>query len=340
MKFLDSIKKFFFPTLVALSALSVSVSAAFYSVTGLSKLFAGASLEVIIMASSLEVSKLIIASLLYNYWDTVNRLLRVYLSIALLVLVIITSMGIYGFLSSAYQETATRSEIMNKEIAVLELKKKRYVEDRDYYMQEKESLSQNISELRKGLSNNVIEYRDRETGRIIRTQSSETRKTLQSQLDKAIVNKEETSNKLESLNDSISSLDIRILEVENQSDVASELGPLEYLSGLTNKPMDVIINILLLVIIFVFDPLAISLVIAANFAFSQAKMPEKKNEKTQEEDSEEDDMESFLVEDEEDNEEHDLEETEEQPDNQSEKVRDEKKSLLVRLKSIIKGFSN
>ena len=78
MKLIKELKNILFPTLVALSALSVSASAAFYSVTGLSKLFAGASFEVIIMASSLEISKLIIASLLYQYWDKLNKLLRFY----------------------------------------------------------------------------------------------------------------------------------------------------------------------------------------------------------------------------------------------------------------------
>ena len=71
-----------FPFIIALSALSVSASAAFYSVTGLSKLFAGASTEVLIMAGSLEISKLVIASLLYQYWDTINKVLRTYLSVA------------------------------------------------------------------------------------------------------------------------------------------------------------------------------------------------------------------------------------------------------------------
>ena len=70
-----------FPFLIAFSALSVSASAAFYSVSGLSKLFAGASLEVIIMAGSLEFAKLVTASLLYRYWDTINKTLRTYLSI-------------------------------------------------------------------------------------------------------------------------------------------------------------------------------------------------------------------------------------------------------------------
>jgi len=99
------IQRNLFPFLIALSALSVSASAAFYSVSGLSKLFAGASFEVIIMAGSLEVAKLVIASLLYQYWTDLNKILRTYLTIAAIILVLITSMGIYGFLSAAYQES-------------------------------------------------------------------------------------------------------------------------------------------------------------------------------------------------------------------------------------------
>lgn len=79
---INRIKRNIFPTIIALSALSVSASAAFYSVSGLSKLFAGATFEVIIMAGSLEAAKLIIASLLYQYWDTINKYLRTYLTIA------------------------------------------------------------------------------------------------------------------------------------------------------------------------------------------------------------------------------------------------------------------
>ena len=88
---LKNIKQGMFPFLIGFSALSVSASAAFYSVSGLSKLFAGASLEVIIMAGSLEFAKLVTASLLYQYWDTINKTLRTYLSIATIILVLITS---------------------------------------------------------------------------------------------------------------------------------------------------------------------------------------------------------------------------------------------------------
>jgi len=135
------------PTIIALSALSVSASAAFYSVSGLSKLFAGASFEVIIMAGSLEVSKLVIASLLYQYWDTINRYLRTYLTIAAVVLVLITSMGIYGFLSAAYQETYQKLTVNQNKIEFLENKAKFYEDDVNRYDEELERISSNISTL-------------------------------------------------------------------------------------------------------------------------------------------------------------------------------------------------
>lgn len=270
-KIIDFFQRFTFPTIIALSALSVSASAAFYSVTGLSKLFAGASFEVMIMAASLEFAKLVVATLLYQYWKELNKLLKVYLSIAAFVLVIITSAGIYGFLSSAYQETATKSKIVDKEISILELKKKRFEENRTYYISEKTKLDESINQLRGGLSNNVVQYRDKETGQILTTQSSGNRKTLETQLKTAVQTRDEVGLKLESMTDSITNIDLKVLDIESNSDLAGELGPLKYLSELTKVPMNKIVNYLLLVIVFVFDPLAISLVIAANFAFKMAR---------------------------------------------------------------------
>ena len=95
------------------------------------------------------------------------------------------------------------------------------------------------------------------------------------------------------MTDSISSLEVRILETSSNAELASELGPLKYLSELTNKPMNQIINILLLVIIFVFDPLAISLVIAANFAFDQLRKKNTKEEDDNDEMWNEEEMEDF-----------------------------------------------
>lgn len=265
-------KKRIFPTLIALSALSVSASAAFYSVTGLSKLFAGASLEVMIMAGSLEVAKLVVASLLYQYWSTINKVLRTYLSIAMVVLVLLTSAGIYGFLSSAYQDTANKASVVGKEAQVYKVKKERFEQNRADYQNEKQKLDEDISQLRNALSTgSTTQSVDKKTGQLVTKANNANRKTFETQLNSAIANKEIVENKLIATTDSISALDMKILDIESKAELSGELGPLKYLSTLTGKPMDQIINWFLLVIIFVFDPLAIALVIAANFAFKQLK---------------------------------------------------------------------
>jgi len=274
--FIKKIQERIFPFIIALSALSVSASAAFYSVSGLSKLFAGASLEVIIMAGSLEVAKLVIASLLYQYRKTLPRLLKIYLTSAAVVLVLITSMGIYGFLSAAYQETANKAGNIDAQIALVETKRDNIQGQLAVYNAEKESIDKAVADLRKGLSNNIIQYTNAE-GQLITTTSSSTRRALEKQLDQAVERQNELNSKVDGLNTQIFDYETEIVEIKTGNDIAGELGPLKYLSGLTGAPMDKIINILLLTIIFVFDPLAISLVIAANYAFEQLRPKTREN---------------------------------------------------------------
>jgi len=274
---LKKIQERIFPFLIATSALSVSASAAFYSVSGLSKLFAGAAFAVIIMAASLEVAKLVIASLLYQYRKTLPRGLKIYLTTATIVLVLITSMGIYGFLSAAYQETANKAGNIDAQIALVETKRDNVRDQLAVYNAEKSTINGAVADLQAGLANNVIQYKDRETGEIITTTSSSTRKALERQLDQAIERQTELNTKIDGLNTQLFDYETEIVEIQTGNDLAGELGPLKYLSGLTGIPMDKIINYLLLTIIFVFDPLAIALVIAANFAFEQIRKKYKKN---------------------------------------------------------------
>ena len=268
------IKRNTFPTIIALAALSVSASAAFYSVSGLSKLFAGASFEVIIMAGSLEVAKLVIASLLYQYWDTLNKGLRAYLSIATVVLVLITSMGIYGFLSAAYQDTYRQLTIKDNQTAFLTQKKDFYEKDVLRYDTELERISDNISTLSNAKATSIQVRDTTVSGGVRSTVSTAELRLSQKRIEVEEENRKAVQSKRETAADSLQRYQLQILELDNNTEVAGELGPLQYLSGLTGAPMDKIINILLLVIIFVFDPLAISLVIAANFAFDQAKPKE------------------------------------------------------------------
>ena len=269
------LKKGMFPFLIAFSALSVSASAAFYSVSGLSKLFAGAQLEVIIMAGSLEFAKLVTASLLYQYWDTINKTLRTYLSISTVILVLITSMGIYGFLSAAYQETYSKLSMVENEKSFIQQKINFYQNDVTRYDTEIERISSNISTLSNAKASS-IEVRDTTvSGGVRRTISTTELRMAQSRINIEEENRKSTQEKRIIASDSLQKFQLQVLKLDNNTEVAGELGPLQYLSSLTGYSMDKIINVLLLIIIFVFDPLAISLVIASNFAFEKA-YPKKK----------------------------------------------------------------
>ena len=265
-----------FPLIVALSALLVAGSAAFYSVYGLSKLFAGASIQVMIMAGSLEFAKLVVASLLYQYWDTINKWLRTYLTIACFVLMVITSGGIYGFLSGAYQSTATQSELLDKSLLILEQKQVRFEETKEDLTLEKNQINKSISDLRVSLSNpQQVSWYDKNSETVITSTSSSARRALQAELKTTIVDRENINIKIEAVMDSINKTDLVLLDKEISNEDERELGPLKYLAETTGKDMGQVVNWFLLLIIFVFDPLAIALVVASNMAFAKIKKPEE-----------------------------------------------------------------
>jgi hypothetical protein len=140
-------------------------------------------------------------------------------------------------------------------LAALETKKQLFEQNRDNYLTEKKSLTQNTAQLRSALTSEKLKGK----------------KSFERQITSASKSDEKVTAKLDVVNDSIFALENRILEIKTASTTTSELGPLKYISNLTGQSMDKIINWFLLIIIFVFDPLAIALVIAANFAFAQIK---------------------------------------------------------------------
>jgi hypothetical protein len=252
--------------LLGLSALFVAFNAAFFSVSGLSKLFAGAAFSVIIMASSLELAKLITAGYLYNYWDKINKSFRIYLSLAVVILILITSLGIYGFLTSAFQDTFNQYSIKEKQLAFLQQKEKFWGDDVVRYDEELKRISNNISTLSNAKSSS-IQVRDTSVvGGIRNTISTTELRLSQKRISVEEENRKDVQSKREVASDSLQGIQLKILDLESMEGVSSELGPLEYLSGLLNKPMDQIINWFILIIIFVFDPLAVALVIAFNNA--------------------------------------------------------------------------
>jgi hypothetical protein len=146
------------------TALSIAGVTAFFSVSGIAKLFAGSSMAVMIMAAVLEVGKIITASLLERHWNELKTSLKIYLSIGVLVLMTITSVGIYGFLSSAYQETAYKVENINKQVSVLDIKRVNFEGQINRISLDLENIDKQIGETEKqisnansGLSNNFIQ---------------------------------------------------------------------------------------------------------------------------------------------------------------------------------------
>jgi len=270
--------------LLGLSALFVALNAAFFSVSGLSKLFAGAAVSVIVMASSLELAKLITASYLYNYWEKINKSFRIYLSGAVLILILITSLGIYGFLTSAFQDTFNQFSIKEKQLAFLEQKEKFWNDDVIRYDEELNRISSNISTLSNAKVSN-IQVRDTSVSSGFRSTISTTELRIsQKRIEVEEQNRKGVQSKREVAADSLQSIQLNILKVESSEGVSSELGPLQYLSGLLDKPMDVIINWFILIIIFVFDPLAVALVIAfANALKVDRGIVDKKNVTTKRE---------------------------------------------------------
>ena len=252
--------------LLGLSALFVAFNAAFFSVSGLSKLFAGASLSVILMASSLEAAKLITAGYLYNYWERINKAFRIYLSIGVVILILITSLGIYGFLTAAFQDTFNTYSITEKQRTFLQQKEKFWADDVARYDVELSRISDNIATLSNAKASS-IQVRDTTSTTGFRQTISTTELRLsQQRIAVEEENRKEVQSKREVAADSLQSIQLKILDLDTDTEVSSELGPLQYLSGLLDKPMDQIINWFILIIIFVFDPLAVALVVAFNNA--------------------------------------------------------------------------
>jgi len=256
----------FFPYLMLCIALILASIAAYYSVFGLSKLFSSQATAVIIMASALETAKLITASYLHKFWKHIKWLSKTYLISALIILMGITSLGIYGFLVSAYQETAYNVQEVDQKIALHNNKKNRFELQLKTISTETQSLNKNITELTTGLSNNKIQRKDRE-GNIITTTSGSTRRALEKQLDNSINRRDTLAVKQYALTDSISKIDLKILDLQTNSEAAAEIGPLKYVAKITGKDIDRVVNWFILLFIVVFDPLAVILLVSAQHSF-------------------------------------------------------------------------
>jgi hypothetical protein len=238
-------KEKFLPWFLLFCALGLSGTAAYYSVVGLSVVFVGVALPVIVMGGFLEISKIAIATYLNDKWKET-----------------------YGLLSTGFQGNIAKLEIGEKQVKNVEVKKKRFEEIKTELTKEKTTLDGDITKLRDGLSNNTTTQTvDRKTGQLITMANNANRKSFEGQLKDAQTRRDTISKKIDAFNDSITKLDVQILDMQSQEISGSELGAIKYISELTGWGVKQTANIFILILIFVFDPLAITLVIATNQAF-------------------------------------------------------------------------
>lgn len=263
-------KKYIFPILVALSALSLAGAAAFFSITGLSKLFGGAKTEVIIMASALEFAKLVTASFLHRYWKSLRWQIKTYLTIGVVVVMIITSLGIYGFLSNAYSVTSNKLQNIDSQVGLVD-QKKTIINSEINRLQENKTLKSNRVQ-------SLVDLRSKQEARVdslYNRKQTASAKRVELQIEQSTKEISSTGVEVDSLNaqiqrkyTEISSLDLEVIDIKN-NDVNSEVGPLRYIAKLTGKDMDSVVNFFIMLLIFVFDPLAVSLVIATNISLKK-----------------------------------------------------------------------
>ena len=219
---------------LGIAAFLIAGSAGFFSVFGLSKLFSGAAFSVVIMAGSLEFGKLVTAAFLYRYWDKVSFLQKVYLTIATLVLILITSAGIYGYLSNAYQGATVGFEKQSTKLLALEERLDNLAEDKKFL---KEDLEFQLSEL------------------------PDNYRTAKRKL------REDYNPRIQKVNGEVLDLKSQISDLELQLiDTGVDVGPAIYLAKVFKSDVDTVVSFFMLVLIFVFDPLAVMLVIAFNQA--------------------------------------------------------------------------
>ena len=258
----------FLAIITLLSAISISVIAAGYSIIGLATLFAGAKVAIIAMCSVLEVGKLIAASWLYRNWNSnlLPRSIKWYLTSSVIVLVFVTSMGIFGFLSKAHLDQVRPSGNNAVQVALID----KQIDQQQIIIDRNESVLDQLDRVMEV----YIENERVSKGLSERKKQKKERELLNNEIKIAM-------NTIAELSVQKSNLEIEQLKIE------ADVGPLKYVAELiygdkAEDHFDKAVRIIIIVLIFVFDPLAVLLLIAANISFKQRAMHKnlsKENEK-------------------------------------------------------------
>jgi hypothetical protein len=252
-----------FTILLFLVALLVAGCAAYFSVLGIATLFSGHYLQVLIMAGSLELGKLVATSFLYRYWKHTTLFLKLYMVLAVLILMGITSMGIYGYLSSGFQVNAGKLDTIEKQALLIE--------------QQKINITNEIEQNNKRV-NTLNQARATQEQRLPKM-SRESAKPVYEDMARAAEEIKNLSARNQSLQDSLLTKDAEILGLQKQNVEVHDIGTFKFVAESLNLPLETIVKLFIIVIVCVFDPLAVSLILAYNIASGGSILKNKENEK-------------------------------------------------------------
>lgn len=245
------------------TALALSAVAAFYSIMGLTAIFAAAVIPILVMGSLLEISKLVVASWLYRSWKKIPFLMKSYFLTALIVLMFLTSMGIFGYLSKAHLDQAVPAGDV---IAKIELVDSKIKIEKEIIDESRKSLSQLDAAVDQTLARSTDTVGASKSANLRRSQTAE-RKALNDQI-------QASTTKIQQLNQERAPL-----AAENRK-IEAEVGPIKYIAALIygdnpdSNLLEKAVRVVILLIVFVFDPLAVLMLVAANWQLRVTKEEE------------------------------------------------------------------
>ena len=252
--------QFTFEKMVGLSSLFIASCAAFFSIIGIGMLFSGSAIASMIMASSLEIGKLVATTFLYRYWKSSRLLLKTYLILAVVALMFITSLGIFGYLTSAYQQSSIENKLSEEKIVYIQDQKKMYGDK----INDAKKRIENITKLRTSQENRLNESI---TNVIISRnpiQLAQIQQSTKEFIDKSEQDMDVENNKIQSTVDEIQKLDKQISDIKIKSGGQKDLQTFKFVADEFGVDINKVVKWFIICLISVFDPLAICLLLAYN----------------------------------------------------------------------------
>lgn len=239
-----------FTLLLGFTALLVAGCGAYFSVLGIATLFSGHFLQVAIMAGSLELGKLVATSFLYRYWKKIIWFLKIYMIAAVLTLMVITSMGIFGYLSSGYQVNAGKTELIDNKVSLIE--------------QQKTNIKTEIDQINSRIAT-LNEARKSQEARLPEM-SRAAAKPVYEDMARSAEEIKGLQSRVQILQTTVFDKDNELIALNSEGNAVHDIGTFKFVAESVGLPLDTVVKIFILCIVAVFDPLAVALVLAYNIA--------------------------------------------------------------------------